>query len=636
MNILFFVRRRMFNVRQQAKYIVRRWPILLHDGVMISISWYLAYWLRFNLGTNLGTVPDAFLNEAATLLPIIITIHLSTSIVLGVPRGAWRFTSLYDLTKVVQSVVFGVAITAALIFAYDRMAAVPRAVFLLQAVLLIGFLVGPRILLRLWHDRGLRRESAAETEKVLVVGAGVAGEMLIRDLMRSMPRRYEPVALVDDDHGKQGRELHGVRVVGGCNTIPLLAGKMKIDRIFLAMPSATADQMSTVVSWCEKAQLPYITLPKVQDIIDGTATIRDLREVDLDDLLGRKPVTLDWDSIRDGLRNKRVVVTGAGGSIGSELCRQLARLEPTQIILVDQGEFNLYSIARELLEYEHSVDVQALLADVCDEKAIRHIFQEHKPEVVFHAAAYKHVPLLQTQIREAIRNNVIGTRVVAEASTLSGCETFVLISTDKAVNPTSLMGASKRMAEIVCQAQEQISDTRFVTVRFGNVLGSAGSVVPLFSKQIEAGGPVTVTHPDMTRYFMTMAEACQLILQASVAGNGQAIYLLDMGEPVKISDLAEQMIRLAGLRLGKDIKLEFTGLRPGEKLEEELFHDLESLSPTEFDKLLLVERRQVDQKRVVEECRELLDACREYNDDLIELIVQRLVPEYVGKNNNPD
>ena len=624
MSLLFFIRRRWLSLRQQVRYLFRRWPILFHDGLMIAISWYLAYWLRFNL----GTVPDVFLVEAATLLPIIIMVHLGTLIVLGVPRGAWRFTSLYDLTKVVQSVVFGAAITAALIFAYDRMWAVPRSVFLIQILLLIGFMVGPRILLRLWHDRELRYESTSDTEKVLVVGAGAAGEMLIRDLMRSTPRGYEPVALVDDDLGKQGRELHGIRVVGGCNTIPLLAGKMEIDRILLAMPSATADQMRTVVGWCEKAQLPFRTLPKVQDIIDGTATIRDLREVDLDDLLGRKPVTLDWASIRAGLKDKRIVVTGGGGSIGSELCRQLARLDPAQLILIDQGEFNLYSIARELAEYEGPLEVLALLADVCDETALRHIFLEHRPDVVFHAAAYKHVPLLQSQIRETIRNNVVGTRVVAEASALSDCETFVLISTDKAVNPTSLMGASKRMAELVCQALDQTSKTRFVTVRFGNVLGSAGSVVPLFRKQIESGGPVTVTHPDMTRYFMTMAEACQLILQASVADNGQAIYVLDMGEPVKISDLAEQMIRLAGLRIGKDIQIDFTGLRPGEKLEEELFYDLESLSSTEFEKLLLVERQRVDPKVILDQCHSLLGACDIYDEELIETAVRRLVPEY--------
>tara|TARA_B100000686_G_C16806090_1_gene990577 strand:+ start:11547 stop:13346 length:1800 start_codon:yes stop_codon:yes gene_type:complete len=591
---------------------------------MVAISWYLSYWLRFNL----GIVPDVFLKEAATLLPIIIIVHLLTSIVLGVPRGAWRFTSLYDLTKVVQAVVFGIAITAALIFAYDRMWAVPRAVFLIHTILLIGLLVGPRIVLRIWNDRGLRSEVSEETEKVLVVGAGAAGEMLIRDLLRSTPRRYEPVALVDDDPIKQGSEIQGIRVIGGSNTIPLLAKRIGFGRILLAMPSATADQMRTVVTWCEKAQVPFRTLPKVQDIIDGTATIHDLREVDLDDLLGRKAVSLNWDVINTELESKRIVITGAGGSIGSELCRQLVRLKPAQILLIDQSEFNLYSIARELSIHEKNLDIRVLLADVCDETAIQHIFTLYRPEIVFHAAAYKHVPLLQQQVREAVRNNVIGTQIVAEASVIARCKTFVLISTDKAVNPTSLMGASKRMAEAVCQAFHKTSDTCFVTVRFGNVLGSTGSVVPLFRKQIESGGPVTVTHPDMTRYFMTMSEACQLILQASVAGNGQAIYLLDMGEPIKISDLAEQMIRLAGLRLEKDIQIEFTGLRPGEKLEEQLFHDLESLSPTEFDKLLLVENREVDHQNLIRICNQLNLACNEYDEGAIQRILKDIVPEY--------
>ncbi|MBL09962.1 MAG: polysaccharide biosynthesis protein [Acidiferrobacteraceae bacterium] len=624
MKIGYFFRRQFKNIRQQTRYLSRRWPVFIHDGFMVAISWYLSYWLRFNL----GIVPDVFLKEAATLLPIIIIVHLLTSIVLGVPRGAWRFTSLYDLTKVVQAVVFGIAITAALIFAYDRMWAVPRAVFLIHTILLIGLLVGPRIVLRIWNDRGLRSEVSEETEKVLVVGAGAAGEMLIRDLLRSTPRRYEPVALVDDDPIKQGSEIQGIRVIGGSNTIPLLAKRIGFGRILLAMPSATADQMRTVVTWCEKAQVPFRTLPKVQDIIDGTATIHDLREVDLDDLLGRKAVSLNWDVINTELESKRIVITGAGGSIGSELCRQLVRLKPAQILLIDQSEFNLYSIARELSIHEKNLDIRVLLADVCDETAIQHIFTLYRPEIVFHAAAYKHVPLLQQQVREAVRNNVIGTQIVAEASVIARCKTFVLISTDKAVNPTSLMGASKRMAEAVCQAFHKTSDTCFVTVRFGNVLGSTGSVVPLFRKQIESGGPVTVTHPDMTRYFMTMSEACQLILQASVAGNGQAIYLLDMGEPIKISDLAEQMIRLAGLRLEKDIQIEFTGLRPGEKLEEQLFHDLESLSPTEFDKLLLVENREVDHQNLIRICNQLNLACNEYDEGAIQRILKDIVPEY--------
>ena len=626
MKIRHFIRKQLKNISQQARYVFRRWPVLIHDGFMTVISWYLSYWLRFNL----GIVPDVFLKEAATLLPIIVVVHLGTSIVLGVPRGAWRFTSLYDLTKVVQAVVFGIAITSALIFAYDRMWAVPRAVFLIHTLLLIVLLVGPRVLLRIWNDRRLRGGVSEDTEKVLVVGAGAAGEMLIRDLLRSIPRYYEPVALVDDDPAKQGSEIQGIRVIGGCNTIPLLAKRMSFGRILLAMPSATADQMRAVVTWCEKAQVPFRTLPKVQDIIDGTATIHDLREVDLDDLLGRKAVSLNWDAIATELKHKRIIVTGAGGSIGSELCRQLVRLRPPQIILIDQSEFNLYSIARELSIHHKDLEIKTLLADICDETAIQHIFSSYKPEIVFHAAAYKHVPLLQKQIREAVKNNVIGTRVVSEASVIAGCKTFVLISTDKAVNPTSLMGASKRMAETVCQAFHKISDTSFVTVRFGNVLGSAGSVVPLFRKQIESGGPVTVTHPDMTRYFMTMSEACQLILQASTTENGEAIYLLDMGEPIKILDLAEQMIRLAGLRLEKDIQIEFTGLRPGEKIEEQLFHDLESLSPTEFDKLLLAEIRPLNHKNIISVCNQLSIACNEYDEKAIERILKDIVPEYVN------
>lgn len=623
-NIGSFLKRRLVSIQQQARYVVGRWPVLVHDGAMISLSWYLAYWLRFNL----SIVPNVFLVEAARLLPLILICHLGTSVVLGVPRGAWRFTSLYDLTKVIQAVVFGTAIAAALIFTYDRMWAVPRSVFLLQTLLLIGFLAGPRMLYRIWHDRISRKNTEIGVEKVLIVGAGTASSMLILDLNSAKPQRYHPVALVDDDSGKHGTTVHGVPVVGGCNTIPLLVEKDAISRILLAMPSATAAQMRTAVSWCEKARVPFRTLPKVQDIIDGTATSRHLREVDLDDLLRRKPVTLDWNSIKEGLEGKRIMVTGGGGSIGSELCRQLIRLQPAKLVLIDQGEFNLYSIARELEEFADKIDVLPLLADVCDENAMRHICASQRPEVVFHTAAYKHVPLLQGQARETVRNNVIGTRVVAEASIDVGCDTFVLISTDKAVNPTSFMGASKRMAEIVCQFLDQESSTRFVTVRFGNVLGSAGSVVPLFREQIEEGGPVTVTHPEVTRYFMTLAEACQLILQASVTGYGQAIYMLNMGEPVKILDLAEQMIRLAGLRIDKDIRIEFTGLAPGEKLNEELFHDQESSSPGGFEGFLSAERRNVDREIVLNGCRQLEGACDNHDYKTIVQVLERLVPEF--------
>jgi len=623
------IRRGVVNGRQHIRYLLGRWPVLVHDGLMITLSWYLAYWLRYDL----KVIPEEFFIWANTRLPLVIICYLATSAVLGVPRGAWRFTSIYDLSRLIQAVVFGTAIVAAFVLSWDRMAPVPRSIFFLQPILLLGFLSAPRIIYRMWHDRSSKENSSADMEKVLIVGAGTAGDMLIRDLCSRRPQRYQPVCLVDDDKTKHGSQVRGVRVIGGCNMIPPLAKKYEVNRVLLAMPSATAAQMRVAVSWCEEAHLPFQTLPKVQDIIDGAATSRDLREVDLDDLLGRKPVTLDWHLISSQLKNKKIIVTGAGGSIGSELCRQLAQLQPRQLILVDQGEFNLYSIVTELSESAGGLNLLALLGDVCDKVAMAHIFETHEPEIVFHAAAYKHVPLLENQAREAIRNNVIGTRSIAEASISAGCETFVLISTDKAVNPTSLMGATKRVAELICQAMHQEYGTRFVTVRFGNVLGSAGSVVPTFQKQISEGGPVTVTHADMTRYFMTMAEACQLILQASVAGDGQAIYVLNMGEPIKISDLAEQMIRLAGLRLGADISIEFTGLRPGEKLEEELFHDLESLSPTNFEKLLLAETREIDASSVIEKADRLAKACESYDDEVISGMLRSLVPEY-NKNDS--
>ncbi|MDP6855778.1 MAG: nucleoside-diphosphate sugar epimerase/dehydratase [Arenicellales bacterium] len=610
-----------------ARYLLTRWPVLLHDAMAVCIAWLGAYWFRFNL----DRIPDVFLDQSLAVLPLVVFWHLVFFVVFGVHRGAWRFTSTHDLSVILKSVVVGTAVVAFSIFLATRLVAVPRSVFPLHGVFLVGLLIGTRILYRLFRDRQVSR---GKGKRVLIVGAGTAGDMLLRDLGRNHDLHYDVVGFIDDDQSKKGREIHGVRVLDRCAAIPQLARLLRIELILIAVPSASTEQMRSMVEYCERSATPFRTLPKVQDILGGTASSADLRSVELDDLLGRDPVDLDWDAMARMIKDRRVLITGGAGSIGSELCRQVARLEPAEIILLEQNEFNLYSLALELEERFPSVCFWPLLGDVCDPDSVRFIFSRYRPEIVFHAAAYKHVPMLQDQVRETIRNNTVGTMVTAKAAVKSGVEKFVLISTDKAVNPTSMMGVSKRLAEMVAQLNNSESNTAFVTVRFGNVLGSAGSVVPLFERQIQAGGPVTVTDPMMTRYFMTTSEACQLILQACAIGEGGEIFVLNMGEPVKIDYLARQMIRLSGKVPDEEIEIKYTGLRPGEKLTEELFHPDEDLTPTSYDKILLARSRSVDNAHLVEQLAQLRGSVEIYKHERAREIAVALVPEYRGESDD--
>ncbi len=511
------------------------------------------------------------------------------------------------------------------IFLATRLVAVPRSVFPLHGAFLVGLLIGTRILYRLFRDRQISR---GEGKRVLIVGAGAAGDMLLKDLGRNHQIHYDVVGFIDDDQAKKGREIQGVRVLDRCSALPQLARLLRIELILIAVPSANAEEMRAIVDYCERAQTPFRTLPKVQDILDGSASSADLRSVELDDLLGRDPVSLDWEAMGQMIKNRRVLITGGAGSIGSELCRQVARLDPEEVTLFEQNEFSLYSLAMELEEQFPGIRFNRLLGDVCDPEAVRFVFSQYRPQVVFHAAAYKHVPMLQAQLRETIRNNTVGTMVAARAAVESGVEKFILISTDKAVNPTSMMGVSKRIAEMVAQFNDAKSTTAFITVRFGNVLGSAGSVVPLFERQIRGGGPVTVTDPMMTRYFMTISEACQLILQACAIGRGGEIFVLNMGEPVKIDYLARQMIRLSGKVPDEEIKIRYTGLRPGEKLTEELFHPDEDLAPTSYEKILLAQSRSLDETHFESELHMLRESVERYDHERARQIAIGLVPEY--------
>lgn len=549
-----------------------------HDLLMVPAAWLGAYWLRFNL----GTIPPEFLSGALQSLPWVLLIQAAVFWIFGLYRGVWRFASLPDLVRIGNAVLAGTLLIVMAHFVINRSIVLPRSVPVLFMGLQLLLLAGPRMLYRLLKDHRLNLRGG---QRVLIVGADRAGEMLARDMLRDPSRAYCPAGFVDDKPRRQGSEVHGVPVLGVTEDIPRLVADRAIELVLLAVPTAGGKEMQRLVRLCESAGVAFRTVPQLGNLMAGQVSISQLRPVSIEDLLGRDPVTLDWDGIRAGLAGRCVLVTGAGGSIGSELVRQIAATGPARLILVDNGELNLYSIEMELLETCPGLRFSRYLLDVTDAAAVRTLFLSERPAMVFHAAAYKHVPLLEDQVRAAVRNNVLGTRIVAEAALEGGCERFVLISTDKAVHPANVMGATKRIAEGLCQALSRPGGTRFITVRFGNVLGSAGSVVPLFRRQIERGGPLTVTHPEIERFFMTIPEACQLIMQASAIGEGGEVFVLDMGEPVKIRYLAEQMIRFSGREPGRDIQIQYIGLRPGEKLYEELFYASEDLIPTAHPKI---------------------------------------------------
>lgn len=601
----------------------RRAAVIFHDLLMVVVAWAFAFMLRYSIAHF-----EIDWHQFWVSLPLVITAQGLALWWTGLYRSLWRFASIPDLWNITRAALIGVTVVGLLLLFYNRMEGVPRSTLLMYPMFLVFLLGGPRLLYRLWKDYNINPNSiarACNAQRVLILGAGSAAEMLARDMRRAP--EYQPVGFLDDNGQLKGAKVQGLPVLGRLNRLEEIAQDQAIDLVVIAMPSLNNTQMQRIVALCEKVGVNFRTLPKVEDLISGEVGLATLRRVSIEDLLGRDPVTLDWKEISQGIAGKVVFVTGGGGSIGSELCRQIARLGPATLVILEHSEFNLYTIKMELRNNFPNLELAPHLIDVCDDVALDHAFSRYKPDVVFHAAAYKHVPMLETQVREAVRNNVLGSRAVALAADRHGASTVVMISTDKAVNPANVMGASKRAAEIFCQNFNRLSKTHYITVRFGNVLGSAGSVVPLFRAQIEKGGPVTVTDPGITRYFMTIPEATQLIMQAAAMGTGGEIFVLEMGEPIKINDLAEQMIRLSGKIPGQDIEISYTGLRPGEKLYEELFYDQESLTETQHEKILLAQSRYVDWSHIQLIMDEMNAACRSYDEPLCRLLLQRLVPE---------
>ncbi|KTD16323.1 polysaccharide biosynthesis protein [Legionella jordanis] len=600
----------------------KKLPVIAFDVLAIPTAWYLAYWLRYNLQpfpSNLTSTYSIF------SLLLLTAIQVSCYYYFRVYRGLWRFSSLKDVTRIINATLCATVLTVLTLYFASLLGHLPRSVLPLYDIILVTLLCGGRLTLRLYWD-WKEKDKSNERKRVLIIGAGRAGDSLVRDLKRI--QMYLPIGFVDDNPHKRGLELHGVRVLGTTRDLADLVINFNIDLIFIAIPSARSATMRRIVNYCEASKVPFRTLPGLSALVAGRVEVNALRDVNIEDLLGRDQVQLEWEKIASKIMGKSVVVTGGGGSIGSELCRQIMLLRPAKLLIIDNSEFNLYKIELELKQKFSDIPLQLGLVSVTDSTAIDFLFHEFKPQIVFHAAAYKHVPMLEEQVRVAVQNNVIGTQVVAEASVAVGVEKFILISTDKAVNPTNIMGTTKRIAEIYCQNLNERVATQFITVRFGNVLGSAGSVVPLFQKQLQVGGPLTVTHPDIQRYFMTIPEACQLILQAMVNGLGGEIFVLDMGEPIKISYLAEQMIRLAGKEPGKDIQISYTGLRPGEKLFEELFHPSEELSQTEHEKLFKAKFRHLEWNELMQTVRMLNMACAMHNNSELYILLKSLVPEF--------
>lgn len=563
--------------------------VFLFDVSALIFAWVGGFLLRFNF-----ELPELFFAVLIWGGIFLLPAHMLACRLAGLYRGIWMFASLPDLKRVLRSVAYSTAgLLIFFIFYRDGQQVVPRSMLVLYPLLLIVYMGGGRAAYRMWKEHRLYGGLIAQGKPVIIVGAGRGGAMLARELERSPDWRV--VGLLDDDPGKWGRELSGVPVLGAVDRLSDVLAQEKTSHVILAMPSAAVDVRRRATDMAVDAGAHVFTVPGLEDVMSGRVAISSIRPVEIEDLLGRESVWIDTAHVAHMLAGKNVLVTGAGGSIGSELCRQLARFGPSRLILFEQSEFALYTLEQWFAVHMPGVHIVPLAGDVKDACRLDEVFSEYRPHVVFHAAAYKHVPLMEVgNAWQAVRNNVMGTMRVAECASRFKAERFVLVSTDKAVNPTNVMGATKRLAEMVCEAVHRLSDvTQFEMVRFGNVLGSTGSVIPKFQEQIARGGPVTVTHPEITRYFMSIPEAAQLVLQAAAMGNGGEIFVLDMGEPVRIVDLAKKMIHLCGYT-ESSIRIEFTGLRPGEKLYEELLADAEQTRPTPHPKLRIAQGRPVE------------------------------------------
>jgi FlaA1/EpsC-like NDP-sugar epimerase len=587
---------------------------------LLSLTYYLSFLLRFDLG-----MPERFRAVFLETLLYALAVKLVVFYFYRLYGGWWRYVGMSDLLDITKAAVLGFLILLGVIYLRTHFIDYPRSVLVIDLVLTILVLGGARFAVRAYSEGMLSHPSGANA---IIIGAGEAGRVIARELKSNADMPYNPIGFVDDDTSKKGVSIQGIKVLGGTKDLPQLIHRHQIDHVLIAIPSATGAQMKSIIDKCRECKLDFKTLPAMKDIINGSVSVRQVRNVRLEDLVGRAAVQLDLQKIKEKLTDKVVMITGAGGSIGSELARQVARFQPRELVLFERSENDLHKIEIEFTaQYAGSLNVLPIIGDIQDVSRLRQVVQDHRPNTVFHAAAYKHVPMMERNCFQAINNNIFGTYNVATVAWQAGVEDFVMISSDKAVNPTNIMGVTKRVAELLILGLGE-KTTRFVAVRFGNVLGSNGSVLPLFEQQIAAHKPVTVTHPDAKRYFMTIPEAVALVLQAATMGKGNEIFVLDMGEPIKIIDLAKNLIQLSGLEPEKDIPIVFTGLRPGEKLFEELKLDGEGIKPTAHEKIRVLDGGKVD-----------FDKMRSWLDELAMLVdannvhglvskLKEIVPEY--------
>jgi FlaA1/EpsC-like NDP-sugar epimerase len=602
----------------------------IHDVCMLVASWIIALGLFVAAS---GALVHLDWGRVGTVLVVAVPVQALVATIFGMYQGLWRYASLPDVQRIVASVVAGSIAVSATLWAGGWLQGLTFAHFFVQTLLLIVLMAGSRITYRSWKEWMLYGRAEDQGSPVIILGAGDAAVGTLKELLRS--RDWRVLGLLDDDHNKHNRLIHGVRVMGALDELPRMARTLKVKHAIIAMPSVPYQKRRQIIEICNKARVTVLTVPKFGDIshtmhVPGRSSAIKVRRLAFGDLVKRSPITLDDDGLHDLLTDKVVMVTGAGGSIGSELCRQIAAYQPSMLVLFEQNEYAQYKIEQTLRDEFENLPIASVVGDIKNERRVNQALHQYSPSIVFHAAAYKHVPLMEeTNAWEAVQNNVYGTLVLARAAIEHDVKKFVLISTDKAVNPTNVMGATKRLSEMVCQSLQQTGQTRFEMVRFGNVLGSAGSVIARFEEQIERGGPVTVTHPDMVRYFMSIPEAAQLVLQAGAMGLGGEVFVLDMGEPIRIVDLAHDMIRLYGSP-DEDIKVQFTGLRPGEKLFEELLADDEHTRATPHPKLRIAKAREVDAD-FVERLVTWLSQDKLPEDSDVRRDLKRWVPEYVAQ-----
>ncbi len=592
------------------------------DVFLVCASLILAFLLRFDFH-----IPVEEMKLLRECLLVVLILQPLTFAAFGFYRSLWRYASLQDAFAILKGVTVASFLAVFAVLYMRQFAPIPRSIFIIDWFLLFTMVSSSRLVWRIFRENLMKRRTGNGT-KTVIVGAGEAGSLLLKEIRRHSAVSYRVAGFVDDDPEKKGMLLHGVPVLGSIRLLPAIIREHGIEDVIIAIPSADRSVIRKVSEYCRKARVRFKTLPSMGELIDGSVSISQIKDVVIEDLLGRDPVVLDQKGIAAYLTGKKVLVSGAAGSIGSEICRQVARYSPLKLILFENAETPLYHIERELVAAFPNLAIIPVIGDVRNSAKVATIFNEFLPEVVFHAAAYKHVPLMEYNPVEAVTNNIYGTKVMADTARRFDIRDFVMISTDKAVNPTSVMGASKRVAELYVQALAANGPTRFTTVRFGNVLGSNGSVIPMFEEQIKNGGPVTVTDPQMKRYFMTIPEATQLVLQAGCLGRGGEIFILDMGEPVSILKLAEDLIRLSGLVPYEDIDITFTGLRPGEKLFEEIVLEGEGIRPTVHDKIRVLSPVEHDPRLLADEMERLFSEARLSNVHGIMNGLRRIVPEF--------